>query len=89
MPEEEPTRYHACHQILVQNGVKFFTHAEVSSSSSKTGGQGIRLADGSVVNARKVVISAGLSPMQLVEFMGRDVIGEKTAAESTSCHSTT
>jgi beta-carotene ketolase (CrtO type) len=71
---------HACHQILVQNGVKFFTHAEVVKFIIENGvAKGIRLADGSVVNARKVVISAGLSPMQLVEFMGRDVIGEKTA----------
>jgi len=27
---------HACHQILVQNGVKFFTHAEVARPSSRT-----------------------------------------------------
>jgi len=71
---------HACHQILVQNGVKFYTHAEVVKFIIENGvAKGIRLADGSVVNARKVVISAGLSPMQLVEFMGRDVIGEKIA----------
>ena len=71
---------HACHQILVQSGVKFFTHAEVAKAIIENGQcTGIRLADGSQVKARKIVVSAGLSAWQLVELMGRDVIGEKIA----------
>ena len=71
---------HACHQILVQNGVKFFTHAEVAKAIIENGTcTGIRLADGTEVRARKIVVSAGLSAWQLVDLVGRDVIGEKIA----------
>jgi beta-carotene ketolase (CrtO type) len=72
---------HACHQILVQNGVKFFTHAEVAQAIIEDGvAKGVRLTDGSVVGARKVVVSAGLSPAQLCfELIGRDMVGEKIA----------
>ena len=71
---------HAMHQILVQSGVKFFTHAEVTKFIIENGQcTGIRLLDGSQVKARKIVVSAGLSAWQLVELMGRDVIGEKIA----------
>lgn len=71
---------HACHQILVQNGVKFFTHAEVAKAIIENGTcTGIRLVDGTEIKAKKIVVSAGLSAMQLVELMGRDVIGESTA----------
>jgi beta-carotene ketolase (CrtO type) len=71
---------HACHQILVQSGVKFFTHAEVAKAIIENGQcTGIRLVDGSQIKARKIVVSAGLSAWQLVELMGRDVIGEKIA----------
>jgi len=73
---------HACHQILVQNGVKFFTHAEAAKAIIENGvAKGIRLADGAVVGARKVVVSAGLSPAQLCfDLIGRDIVGEKIAA---------
>ncbi len=71
---------HACHQILVQNGCKFFTHAEVDRFLIENGAcTGIHLTDGSEVKARKLVVSAGLSAWQLVELMGRDVIGDKIA----------
>ena len=71
---------HACHQILVQNGAKFYTHAEVAKAIIENGvAKGVRLTDGTVIGARKVVVSAGLSPWQLVELIGRDVIGEKIA----------
>jgi beta-carotene ketolase (CrtO type) len=71
---------HACHQILVQNGVKFFTHAEVAKAVIENGVcTGVQLLDGSQVKARKIVVSAGLSAWQLVELMGRDVIGEQVA----------
>jgi len=71
---------HACHQTLVQQGCKFFTHAEVTKFLIENGTcTGIRLADGSEIRANKLVVSAGLSAWQLVEMMGRDVIGEKIA----------
>jgi beta-carotene ketolase (CrtO type) len=71
---------HACHQILVQQGCKFFTHAEVTKFLIENGTcTGIRLADGSEIRANKLVVSAGLSAWQLVEMMGRDAIGAKTA----------
>ncbi len=72
---------HACHQILVQNGVKFFTHAEVAKAIIENGvAKGIRLTDDTVIGARKVVVSAGLSPAQLCfELIGRDIIGETIA----------
>ena len=53
---------HACHQILVQQGCKFFTHAEVTKFLIENGTcTGIRLADGSEIKANKLVVSAGLS----------------------------
>jgi len=72
---------HACHQILVQEGCKFFTHAEVAKAVIENGTcTGIRLADGSQIKARKLVVSAGLSATQLCfDLIGRDIIGEKIA----------
>ena len=72
---------HAAHQILVQNGVKFFTHAEVAKAIIENGvAKGIRLTDGTVIGARKVVVSAGLSAAQLCfDLIGRDIVGEKIA----------
>ena len=72
---------HAAHQILVQAGVKFFTHAEVAKAIIEDGvAKGIRLTDGTVIGARKIVVSAGLSAAQLCfDLIGRDLIGEKIA----------
>ena len=71
---------HAAHQVLVQEGCKFFTHAEVEKVIIENGtATGIRLTDGSEIKANKLVVTAGLSPWQLVDLMGRDVIGEKIA----------
>ena len=69
---------HSCHQILVQCGCKFFTHAEVARvlHDGKTA-TGIELADGTQVAARKVVVTAGLSAWQLLEIVGRDVFGSE------------
>ena len=70
---------HACHQILVHEGCKFFTHAEVTKVLIENGrAVGIELADGSQVAARKLVVSAGLSPWQLIDIVGKDVFGEQT-----------
>jgi len=69
---------HAAHQILVQDGCKFHTHAEVTKVLIENGkATGVRLADGSEIKARKLVITAGLSPWQLIDIVGRDVFGEK------------
>ena len=63
---------HACHQILVQNGVKFYTHAEVVKAIIENGVcTGVQLLDGSQIKARKIVVSAGLSAWQLVELDGQ------------------
>jgi beta-carotene ketolase (CrtO type) len=72
---------HAAHQVLVQSGVKFFTHAEVAKAIIEDGtAKGIRLTDGTVIGARKVVVSAGLSASQLCfDLIGRDIVGEKIA----------
>ncbi|TEU04035.1 MAG: NAD(P)/FAD-dependent oxidoreductase [Dehalococcoidia bacterium] len=69
---------HAAHQILVHDGCKFHTHAEVTKVLIENGtATGVRLADGSEIKARKLVITAGLSAGQVVDIVGRDVFGEK------------
>ncbi|MFO8101705.1 MAG: NAD(P)/FAD-dependent oxidoreductase [Dehalococcoidia bacterium] len=71
---------HACHQVLVQDGCKFFTHAEVEKILHENGkATGIRLTDGSEIAARKVVISAGLSTSQLADMVGDDIFGQEHA----------
>lgn len=71
---------HAAHQILVQMGCRFFTHAEVERVIIENGtAKGIRLADGSQVKARKLVVAAGLSPQQVFFAMiGREHFPSKT-----------
>lgn len=70
---------HAAHQILVQGGCKFFTHAEVGKVVIENGeAKGIRLADGSEVKARKLVVST-LNPAQLCfDLIGREYLDDKT-----------
>ncbi len=69
---------HACHQILVREGCKFFTHAEVTKVLHDGGmATGIELADGTQVEARKLVVTAGLSAWQLLEIVGREVFGDE------------
>jgi phytoene dehydrogenase-like protein len=64
---------HAAHQILVQNGCKFFTNSHVDKALIDNGAAtGIRLADGTEIGARKLVVST-LSPRQLIF----DLIGEE------------
>jgi len=72
---------HAAHQILVQNGCKFFTHADVDKVLIENGAAtGIRLTDGSQIAARKLVVSAGLSPWQLCfDLVGREYLDDITA----------
>lgn len=72
---------HAAHQILVQGGCQFYTHAEVTRALIENGKcTGIQLKDGSTVKARKLVVSAGLSPAQLCfDLIGRDKLDQKLA----------
>ncbi|MFN7950449.1 MAG: NAD(P)/FAD-dependent oxidoreductase [bacterium] len=57
---------HAAHQILIQRGCRFFTSSPVSKAIIENGrATGIRLADGSEIAARKIVVST-LSPHQLI-----------------------
>jgi len=71
---------HAAHQILVQNGCKFFTHAEVDKAVIEDGtATGIRLSDGTEIRARKLVIST-LAPHQLIfDLIGREHVDDRTA----------
>ncbi|GAJ16532.1 unnamed protein product, partial [marine sediment metagenome] len=64
---------HAAHKILVRDGCKFFTHCHVDKIIIENGeAKGIRLADGSEIKARKLVVST-LSPQQLAfELIGRE-----------------
>jgi phytoene dehydrogenase-like protein len=68
---------HACHQWLLQNGCRFHTNQEVTKvlHDGRTA-SGIELADGTQVNARKLVATAGLSVWNLIEIVGREVFGE-------------
>lgn len=68
---------HAAHQILVQSGCRFFTNMEVERAIIEHGkATGVRLADGSEIAARKLVVST-LSPHQLIF----DLIGEEHVAD--------
>ena len=71
---------HAAHQILVQNGCNFFTHAEVDKVIIENGtATGIRLTDGTEIGARKLVVST-LNPAQLCfDLIGREHIDERLA----------
>ncbi len=72
---------HAAHQLLVQMGCKFFTHAHVEKAIIENGtATGIRLKDGSEIRARKLVVACGLSPAQFCfEIIGRELIPPKLA----------
>ncbi len=68
---------HAAHQILVQTGCKFFTNSHVDKALIENGAAtGIRLADGTEIGARKLVVST-LSPRQLIfEFIGEERVDD-------------
>jgi len=68
---------HAAHQLLVQMGCSFFTNVEVQKAIIENGvATGIRLADGSEIAARKLVVST-LSPYQLIfDLIGEDHVGD-------------
>lgn len=64
---------HAAHQILIGHGAKIFTGSEVDKVLIENGAAvGIRLADGSEVRARKLVL-ANMDPQQLcLRLIGRE-----------------
>ena len=70
---------HAAHKILVRDGCKFFTHCEVDKVIIENGAAtGIRLADGSRIAARKLVVST-LNPAQLCfDLIGREHLDYRT-----------
>jgi beta-carotene ketolase (CrtO type) len=70
---------HAAHKILVRDGCKFFTHCEVDKVIIENGtAKGIRLADGSRIAARKLVVST-LNPAQLCfDLIGREHLDHRT-----------
>ncbi len=72
---------HAAHQILVQNGVEFFTHSEVDKVLIENGeATGIRLHDGTEAAARKLVVSAGLNPQQVCfDLIGKEYFDYQAA----------
>ncbi len=69
---------HAAHQILVQNGCQFFTHAEVRNVVIENGvATGVCLSDGSQIRARKLVVST-LNPYQLCfDLIGQEHLDRK------------
>ena len=70
---------HAAHQILVRMGCGFFTNTHVEKVLIENGAAtGIRLADGSEIAAKKLVVAAGLSPSQVVfDLVGKEYFPEK------------
>jgi len=67
---------HACHQWLVQHGCEFHVNKTVTRVlHDGKRASGIELDDGTQVEARKLVVTAGLSVMQLLDVVGRDVFG--------------
>jgi phytoene dehydrogenase-like protein len=71
---------HAAHQVLTQLGCEFHITREVKSAIIENGrATGIRLADGTEVAARKLVVST-LSPHQLIfDLIGREHVDGRTA----------
>jgi len=72
---------HAAHQLLTQMGCEFFINKNVEKVLIENGAaKGIRLSDGSEIAANKLVVSAGMSPEQLLfDLIGRENVDQKTA----------
>ncbi len=66
---------HAAHQVLTQMGCEFFLNQEVDKAIIENGkATGIRLSDGTEIEARKLVVST-LSPAQLMfDLIGREYV---------------
>jgi phytoene dehydrogenase-like protein len=70
---------HACHKIFLENGGKSFTKQEVEKVIIENGAaKGVRLTDGTEIEARKLVVST-LSPEQLCfELIGEEYFEPRT-----------
>jgi phytoene dehydrogenase-like protein len=71
---------HACYRVLLENGVQTFAHSDVDKIIIKNGAaSGIRLTDGSEIEARKLVVT-NIDPRQLClkvidrEYLSPDII---------------
>jgi len=71
---------HAAHQMLIGMGCRLFTHTEVEDLVIENGAAtGIRLRDGSLIGARKLVVST-LNPRQLCfGLIGREYLSDRIA----------
>jgi beta-carotene ketolase (CrtO type) len=71
---------HAAHKILIRDGAKVFLGVEVEKAIIENGeAKGIRLTDGSVIKANKIVVST-LNPTQLCfDLIGREHLDDKLA----------
>ena len=69
---------HAYVRILLENGGKFFTHSEVNQIIVENGtAKGIRLSDGTEIEARKAVLS-GVDPHQLCfRLLGEEHLSQR------------
>ncbi len=69
---------HAYQRLLLENGGKFFTKSEVDKILIENGkAKGVRLADGTEVAARKLVVS-GVDPQQLCfQLIGPDHLSQR------------
>lgn len=69
---------HAYIRIFLENGGKFFTHSHVDKLIIENGcARGIRLNDGTEIEARKLVLST-LNPYQLVlELVGKEYFSQR------------
>jgi phytoene dehydrogenase-like protein len=66
---------HAAQRIIKENGGEYFTRSRVDELIIENNAvKGVRLADGTEIGARKAVVSAGLYPSQLLDFLGRDKV---------------
>ncbi len=71
---------HAAHQVLTQLGCEFFINQEVEKAVIENGtATGIRLTDGTEIEAKKLVVST-LSPAQLMfDLIGREHVDAQAA----------
>ncbi len=69
---------HACQRVLLENGADFVTKSHVDKILIENGrAKGIRLADGTEIAARRLVVS-GVDPRQLAfKLIGPDHISQK------------
>lgn len=66
---------HAAQRVFKENGGEYLTRSVVKDLIVENGlAKGIRLADGNEIEAKKGVVTAGISPWQLLDFLGRDKV---------------